>query len=61
MLIRVARALHETGLEAVMIRNAAAALQGAPVTTVDVDILFRKTPANLRKTCGFTPTTRQFN
>jgi hypothetical protein len=27
----------------------AAALQGAPVTTVDVDFLFRKTPANLRK------------
>ncbi len=32
-----------------MIGNAAAALQGAPVTTVDVDFLFRKTPANLRK------------
>jgi len=49
MLIRVARVLRETGLEAVMIGNAAAALQGAPVTTVDVDFLFRKTPANLRK------------
>lgn len=32
-----------------MIGNAAAALQGAPVTTVDIDFLFRKTPANLRK------------
>jgi len=41
--------LRETGLEAIMIGNAAAALQGAPVTTVDVDFLFRKTPANLRK------------
>lgn len=49
LLIRVARVLRETGLEAVMIGNAAAALQGAPVTTVDVDFLFRKTPANLRK------------
>ena len=49
ILIRVARVLRETGLEAVMIGNAAAALQGAPVTTVDVDFLFRKTPANLRK------------
>ncbi len=49
ILTRVARVLRETGLEAVMIGNAAAALQGAPVTTVDVDFLFRKTPANLRK------------
>ena len=49
ILIRVARVLRETGLEAVMIGNAAAALQGAPVTTIDVDFLFRKTPANLRK------------
>src|SRR5258707_10131214 len=45
----VARALDEHGLEAIMIGNAAAALQGAPVTTVDVDFLFRKTPANLKR------------
>ena len=49
VLIRIARRLRETALEAIMIGNAAAALQGAPVTTVDVDFLFRKTPANLRK------------
>jgi predicted nucleotidyltransferase len=49
ILRRVARALRESRLEAVMIGNAAAALQGAPVTTVDVDFLFRKTPSNLRK------------
>jgi hypothetical protein len=36
-------------LEVVMIGNAAAALQGAPVTTIDIDFLFRKTPANLKK------------
>lgn len=49
VLIQVARVLRETGLEAIMIGNAAAALHGAPVTTVDVDFLFRKTPPNLRK------------
>jgi predicted nucleotidyltransferase len=49
VLVMVARALDEHGLEAIMIGNAAAALQGAPVTTVDVDFLFRKTPANLKK------------
>ena len=32
-----------------LIGNAAAALQGAPVTTVDFDFLFRRTPANVRK------------
>ena len=41
--------LREMRLEAVLIGNAAAALQGAPVTTVDFDFLFRSTPANLAK------------
>jgi hypothetical protein len=49
MLARIAQLLARHGLEAVLIGNAAAALQGAPVTTVDVDFLFRKTPANLKK------------
>jgi predicted nucleotidyltransferase len=48
-LASLARALQEHGLEAVLIGNAAAALQGAPVTTVDFDFMFRKTPRNLRK------------
>jgi hypothetical protein len=49
MLARIAQLLERHGLEAVLIGNAAAALQGAPVTTVDVDFLFRKTPTNLKK------------
>lgn len=32
-----------------MIGNAAAALQGAPVTTLDFDFMFRKTQRNLNK------------
>ncbi len=49
ILFTLARVLDEEGLEAVMIGNAAAALHGAPVTTLDFDFLFRKTPVNLRK------------
>jgi hypothetical protein len=33
----------EHGLEAVLIGNAAAALQGGPITTVDFDFMFHKT------------------
>src|SRR5437660_12602058 len=49
VLIRIAQLLGRHGLEAVLIGNAAAALRGAPVTTVDLDFLFRKTPENLKK------------
>jgi len=49
ILAKIAEALERHGLEAVLIGNAAAALQGAPVTTVDFDFFFRKTPANLKK------------
>jgi len=45
----IGRRLAEVRLEAVLIGNAAAALQGAPVTTVDFDFLFRKTARNLQK------------
>jgi len=48
-LTTVAEALQEVGLEAVLVGNAAAALQGAPVTTLDFDFMFRKTVANLGK------------
>lgn len=49
LLTRVLRALHEHRLDAVLIGNAAAAMHGAPVTTLDFDFMFRDTPTNLRK------------
>ena len=45
----VVAALAGVRLEAILIGNAAAAIQGAPVTTVDFDFMFRTTPANLAK------------
>jgi predicted nucleotidyltransferase len=45
----IAKALHKARLEAIMVGNAAAALHGAPVTTLDIDFMFRKTAVNLRK------------
>jgi hypothetical protein len=48
-LFEVARHVHDLRFDVVLIGNAAAALQGAPVTTVDFDFMFRKTPRNLRK------------
>lgn len=49
LLARILAALHDHHLDAVLIGNAAAALQGAPVTTIDFDFMFRDTPTNLRK------------
>ena len=41
-LAEVAQHLEALHLDVVLIGNAAAALQGAPVTTVDFDFMFRK-------------------
>ncbi len=49
LLVELARVLAKHRLDAVMIGNAAAALQGAPVTTVDVDFLVRPAPVTERK------------
>jgi hypothetical protein len=49
LLNAVVGALAEARLEAILIGNAAAAIQGAPVTTLDFDFMFRETPANLAK------------
>ena len=49
LLNSVVAALAAVRLEAILIGNAAAALQGAPVTTLDFDFMFRSTPVNLAK------------
>jgi hypothetical protein len=49
MLTSLLRAFAAKRLEAVLIGNAAAAMLGAPVTTLDFDFMFRDTPTNLRK------------
>jgi predicted nucleotidyltransferase len=48
-LIAITRALATRRLDAVLIGNAAAAIQGSPVTTMDFDVMFRKTSTNLTK------------
>ena len=52
-LVEIGRQLKRVGLEAVLIGNAGAALQGAPVTTVDFDFLFRRSARNLSKVKTF--------
>lgn len=49
LLVEVARALRLAKLEAVLIGNAAAALRGVPLTTLDLDFLFRKTTGSVAK------------
>jgi predicted nucleotidyltransferase len=49
LLVKIASAINKSRLEAVMIGNAGAALHGAPVTTLDIDFMFRHTSANLKK------------
>jgi hypothetical protein len=46
ILLQVMRAVHAVRLDAIVIGNAAAALQGVPVTTQDIDLFVRETPQN---------------
>src|SRR5208282_4314735 len=46
---RVAAAMANAGLEGVLIGNAGAALQGAPVGTTDLDFFVRSTRLNKKK------------
>jgi hypothetical protein len=43
------RALADVHLEAILVGSAGAAIQGAPITTQDFDILIRDTPLNRTK------------
>ena len=49
LLVNITQLLNRRRLDAVLIGNAAAAIQGSPVTTMDFDFMFRKTPTNLAK------------
>ncbi len=49
ILIKIAQTIKDARLEVILVGNAAAALQGAPVTTLDFDFMFRNTPLNLKK------------
>lgn len=41
--------LHGAGIEFIVVGGTAAVLHGAPITTVDLDIVHRRTPENLRR------------
>ncbi|HEX4386875.1 MAG TPA: hypothetical protein VH083_28165 [Myxococcales bacterium] len=49
----LAKALRVTKLEAVVIGNSASMLNGAPVTTQDIDLLIRDTTLNRKKLARF--------
>jgi hypothetical protein len=50
---RVARALRTAKLEAILVGNAGAAIQGAPVSTLDFDFLVRDAPRTDAKIRAF--------
>lgn len=52
-LVELARALRAAKLEAIVIGNSASMLNGAPVTTQDIDLIIRDTTPNRRKLARF--------
>ena len=52
-LATLAKALRAARLDAIVIGNCAGMLNGAPVTTQDIDLLIRKTSTNRRKVARF--------
>jgi hypothetical protein len=46
---RLAEAIDEAKLDAILVGNAASIMHGAPVLTTDADLLIRDTPLNRRK------------
>ncbi len=52
-LLALARALRVTRLDAIVIGNVASMLNGAPVTTQDIDLLVRDTKVNRRRLTRF--------
>ena len=52
-LVALAKALRAAKLEAIVIGNSASMLNGAPVTTQDIDLLIRDTKPNRRKLARF--------
>src|SRR5207245_10092360 len=52
-LVALAKALRAVKLEAIVIGNCASMLNGAPVTTQDIDLLIRDTRTNRRKLARF--------
>ncbi|MEO0128220.1 MAG: nucleotidyltransferase [candidate division WOR-3 bacterium] len=46
---KILKGLKEVGLEAILVGNAACALQGVPVMTLDIDFFVRDTPLNRKK------------
>lgn len=49
----ILKGLNEAGIEFILVGGLAAVVQGAPLTTMDVDIVHRQTPDNMAKLIDF--------
>jgi hypothetical protein len=49
----ILKGLNEAGVEFILVGGLAAVVQGAPITTMDVDIVHRQTPDNIAKLINF--------